>query len=276
MELSWQGKLIIFTDEFLDRISSTMKAPIFYPNHILTSYSSRFSLTDKVKETCDALLLEIVQEHQLVDPSLTFLNLLFSALLTKLNTARPNISDNYLSESRRKIFSQFMVLLENNYTSLRDATIYAELLNITYKTLNKICKLATNQTTKQLIDAYIILEAKRKLTIEDIRIQQLADELGFDEATNFIKYFKKHTLLTPTLEVMAENGIKMVYTTNHKVLGEGNFVLSISEGSFAGKATSFYDLFRVENGKIVEHWDVMESIIPKEQWKNANGKFGNL
>jgi len=79
--------------------------------------------------------------------------------------------------------------------------------------------------------------------------------------------------LGKALEGMAKQGITMEYNTIHKVLGEGNFVLAMSEGSFAGKATSFYDLFRVENGKIVEHWDVMESIIPKEDWKNSNGKF---
>ena len=82
--------------------------------------------------------------------------------------------------------------------------------------------------------------------------------------------------LGQALEAMKNNGITMVYTTNHKILGEGNFVLSISEGAFAGKPTSFYDLFRVENGKIVEHWDVIETIAPKEQWKNTNSKFGNL
>jgi predicted SnoaL-like aldol condensation-catalyzing enzyme len=75
---------------------------------------------------------------------------------------------------------------------------------------------------------------------------------------------------------MAKQGISMVYTKIHKVLGEGNFVLCISEGSFADKPTSFYDLFRVESGKIVEHWDVMETILPKDQWQNSNGKFGNL
>jgi predicted SnoaL-like aldol condensation-catalyzing enzyme len=75
------------------------------------------------------------------------------------------------------------------------------------------------------------------------------------------------------LEGMAKQGITMVYSKIHKVLGEGNFVLAISEGSFADKATSFYDLFRVENGKIVEHWDVMETILPKPEWKNSNGKF---
>jgi hypothetical protein len=52
---------------------------------------------------------------------------------------------------------------------------------------------------------------------------------------------------------MAKQGIKMVYTTNHLVLGEGNFVLTISEGTFADKPVSYYDLFRVDAGKIVEH-----------------------
>lgn len=66
----------------------------------------------------------------------------------------------------------------------------------------------------------------------------------------------------------------MTYTHLHKVLGEGNFVLTISEGTFGGKHVSFYDLFRVENGKIAEHWDVVEPILPKEEWKNNNGKFG--
>ena len=39
------------------------------------------------------------------------------------------------------------------------------------------------------------------------------------------------------------------------------------------KLTSYYDLFRVENGKIAEHWDVMETIADKSTWQNQNGKF---
>lgn len=82
--------------------------------------------------------------------------------------------------------------------------------------------------------------------------------------------------LGKALESMAKQGIFMKYNTVHKVLGEGNFVLVISEGTLAEQPTSFYDLFRVEDGKISEHWDVIETILPKEQWKNVNGKFGNL
>lgn len=84
------------------------------------------------------------------------------------------------------------------------------------------------------------------------------------------------TGLAAALEYFAEQNIQMIYTKVHKILGEGNFVLAISEGTFADKPTSFYDLFRVENGKIAEHWDVIETILPKDQWKNNNGKFGNL
>lgn len=79
--------------------------------------------------------------------------------------------------------------------------------------------------------------------------------------------------LGKALEEMAKNGITMVYEKNHIVLGEGNFVLAVSEGQFGGKHTSFYDLFRIENDKIAEHWDVMETITPASEHKNQNGKF---
>lgn len=80
--------------------------------------------------------------------------------------------------------------------------------------------------------------------------------------------------LGAALEAMAAQGVTMTYSTIHKVLGEGNFVLVVSEGTFAGNPTAFYDLFRVENGKIAEHWDTIETIPPQGEWQNANGKFG--
>ena len=75
------------------------------------------------------------------------------------------------------------------------------------------------------------------------------------------------------LKGLADHGIELKYDRIHRVLGEGNFVLVVSEGSFGGKPTSFYDLFRLENGKIAEHWDTLEPIPGRDQWKNDNGKF---
>ena len=79
--------------------------------------------------------------------------------------------------------------------------------------------------------------------------------------------------LGAALEALGKQGIQMVYTTVHQMLAQGNFVLAVSEGTFGGAPTSYYDLWRVENGKIAEHWDVMETIADKSTWQNQNGKF---
>ena len=79
--------------------------------------------------------------------------------------------------------------------------------------------------------------------------------------------------LGAALTALAEAGIQMIYTTVHQVLAQGDYVLALSEGTFGGAPTSYYDLWRVENGKIAEHWDVMETIADKETWQNSNGKF---
>ena len=79
--------------------------------------------------------------------------------------------------------------------------------------------------------------------------------------------------LNEALAALAEQNIQMIYTTTHQVLAQGNFVLAVSEGTFGDKPTAYYDLWRVENGKIAEHWDVMETIADKSTWQNQNGKF---
>lgn len=62
------------------------------------------------------------------------------------------------------------------------------------------------------------------------------------------------------LAAQAGAGTPLSFDRVHHVYGEGNFVLSVSEGSFGGRHSSFYDLFRVEGGKIVEHWDVLQAV----------------
>ena len=117
-----------------------------------------------------------------------------------------------------------------------------------------------------------------KAFVEDIlvngRMEKLADYFDGD---NYIQHNPNIadglSGLGAALEAMAKQGITMKYDRIHKVLGEGNFVLVASEGSFAGKHTAFYDLFRVQNGKIAEHWDTIETIPPSSEWKHSNGKF---
>ncbi len=63
------------------------------------------------------------------------------------------------------------------------------------------------------------------------------------------------------------------YQHLHRLLAEGDFVLTVCEGEYQGTHSAFYDLYRVADGKIVEHWDTVESIAPRSEWKNDNGKF---
>ncbi len=59
----------------------------------------------------------------------------------------------------------------------------------------------------------------------------------------------------------------------HHVIGEGDFCLVISEGAAVGEHSAIFDLFRLSDGRVVEHWDVVERIPPRSEWKNDNGKF---
>ncbi|GGA28563.1 nuclear transport factor 2 family protein [Paenibacillus physcomitrellae] len=79
--------------------------------------------------------------------------------------------------------------------------------------------------------------------------------------------------LHAALQALKEKNITFEYTHLHKVIGQGDFVLAVSEGLLDGQETAFYDLFRVENEKIAEHWDVIEAILPVEKRKNSNSRF---
>ena len=72
---------------------------------------------------------------------------------------------------------------------------------------------------------------------------------------------------------LAEQGKAVRFTKVHKVIAQGNFVLTMSEGTMGETPTAFYDLFRVEGGKIVEHWDVIQAIPPAAEFAHGNGKF---
>lgn len=115
-------------------------------------------------------------------------------------------------------------------------------------------------------------------------VQTVLVEGQFDQLTAFIdseNYVEHSPLLSDDVSTL-RSALEATYNTQHRridyqivhrVLAEGNFVLCVTEGDLEGDSASFYDLFRVDDGKIVEHWDTTEKIVPKSEWKNDNGKF---
>lgn len=71
----------------------------------------------------------------------------------------------------------------------------------------------------------------------------------------------------------ASKGQKMQYQNIGIVVAEGNFVLTGASGLLGSKPTAFYDLWRLENGLIVEHWDVIAPIQTENLPAGYPGKF---
>ena len=120
------------------------------------------------------------------------------------------------------------------------------------------------ELVRQFVDAILV----------NGKLDQLAN---YYDGDNYIQHNPQIadgvTGLMQALNFMAEHGVTMRYDKIHKMLGEGNFVLVVSEGMYSEQPTSLYDLFRVENVKIAEHWDALETIPPETEWQNQNGKF---
>ncbi len=74
---------------------------------------------------------------------------------------------------------------------------------------------------------------------------------------------------TAFFNYIQENQIPFSVTKTHRSIAEGNFVLLHSEGQIGGTPHAFFDLFRVDDGKIVEHWDVVQAI--PESMAHDNG-----
>jgi predicted SnoaL-like aldol condensation-catalyzing enzyme len=110
----------------------------------------------------------------------------------------------------------------------------------------------------------------------DIRAHGSPEEVGAFREAFFAPDYKQHNpVAADGLQgfMVARKTEQWELTKLHKVLGEGNFVLSISEGMARGKHSVFYDLFRLEKGRVVEHWDVIQP-IPATGMANNNGMFG--
>ncbi|MEM1107674.1 MAG: nuclear transport factor 2 family protein [Planctomycetota bacterium] len=122
------------------------------------------------------------------------------------------------------------------------------------------------QANKALIEEFL----------DTVIVQGQFDKLGnYFDGDNYLQHSPMIpdgvSGLTGTLAKLGEQGITMVYTKVHRVIAEGNLVVTHSEGTFGGKPMQFFDWFRIEDGKIAEHWDVIMDISGGS--KNDNGIF---
>ncbi len=124
------------------------------------------------------------------------INSTFMAMLFQIK--RLSIYQHKTFESQRfKDFIRFKQLITEYYHESHNANDYAKKLNVSYKYLNDICKQIGHKTAKAFLDSWLLLEAKRNISENKYTSQEIAYKMGFNEPSNFIRFFKKFTNVTP-------------------------------------------------------------------------------
>lgn len=97
----------------------------------------------------------------------------------------------------------FLELVESNISTHKQVSQYSALLHLSSYQLSAITKSLLNKTPSEILNDYIILEAKRQLLATSNQVSQIAYNLGYDDASYFIRFFKKHTSFSP--EIFRQN-----------------------------------------------------------------------
>lgn len=99
--------------------------------------------------------------------------------------------------TQENIYTRFCDLLSQDVRVVNHVAYYASKLNTSSQNLNSVCRKNTNLTASGVLAGYIIKEAQRQLFYTTNTISEVAFALGFSDKSNFSKYFKRHSGITP-------------------------------------------------------------------------------
>ncbi|WP_239985810.1 MULTISPECIES: AraC family transcriptional regulator [Arenibacter] len=192
---SYDGFLIVFTEEFVLQYFS--KSSIQFISHLYNYHISKTAVDGSnfnesfIEQLKDELELENTYAQKNIVAKLLELYLLKLERLSQTDHSPKQQQKHY------PVFFEFKNLVEEKYTATRNVKDYADMLSISTKHLNGIVKEFTLNTAKHFIDNLVILETKRAIVSSNYSLKEIGYAVGFDEVTNFTKFFKKHTNTTP-------------------------------------------------------------------------------
>jgi len=188
------GYMLLFTADFLaldspaaDATNATADLPFFrhgVANPVLT-------LTDGEVQQLRAAAEDLLCEYASSAPwRREMLRARFQTLL--LTLARVARRQQVRAAPTTSTVARFHALIEEHFRSAHRVSEYARLLAVTPGHLNDLTRAATGQTASALIDARLVLEAKRLLAHSDATVAEMAAELGFRDASYFGRHFRRH------------------------------------------------------------------------------------
>lgn len=197
---TFEGKAILFTDHFFGKTASDIK---YLKESIL--FNDLFTVTqievqNQLKIFADLFqqMTDELQNEKDKSQSYILQNLLHNLMLHSERERRKQNFHEIKKGADLDYVLLFKNILESNYINQKQVNFYAKQISITEKRLNQATTKVLGKTPKEIIDDRVLLEAKRILAHTCKSVKEVAYHLGFEEPTNFIKYFKKHSGFTPT------------------------------------------------------------------------------
>jgi AraC-like DNA-binding protein len=196
---SIRGTILLFTDDFLvsylEKLEALKSLQLF--NELLGV--PKIQLSDDAMSEVLGLVQRLKKEYFATndDYSLGIIRSELHILIAKLFRIKSN--ENQIIHSRKYLseFIEFQNLVETNANKFNKVKDYANMLGVSTKTLNNITQHIINKTAKEFVDDICTKQIKRLLINTDLPIKEIAYSSGFEETTNFYKYFKRQTALTP-------------------------------------------------------------------------------
>lgn len=189
-----KGFIISFNESFITK--NNTEKDLFNFLQIFHSTNLSIKENDLIRLNPFIELLKETQKSPDNNLKSDFVRSIFSSLLIQIKRLTFSSSQTFESKHYRD-FILFKQLISTNYKDFHNANDYAQKLNVSYKYLNSICKEIANTTAKSFIDKWLLLEIKRNLSEEKYTTQEIAYKMGFQEPSNFIRFFKKYTNSTP-------------------------------------------------------------------------------
>lgn len=196
----YKGKAIVFTDRFFSKTKQDFQ---YLQSSILFSdlYPvSQFKINPKSSDL--KIVLNLMEQEFNKKKDVAHYHILHNLLHVFLLQLEREMKDQGFEEIKPSANLDYLMLfkdlLEQNFRNEKSVNKYAADLSISEKQLNKACTTLLDKKPKQIINDRILLEAKRLLVHSNQSIKEIAYHLGYEEPTNFIKYFRKNTDITPS------------------------------------------------------------------------------
>lgn len=190
-----EGYLIQFKNDFLYTHNSVSQ------QHLNKITQRKFyCLASEGFKKIDAILTDVLKEYttkakgyqEVLKANLSVF--LIELLRQRQNIETPTEKTNLYTQ---ELLDKFLELLEINSIRYKQVSQYTNMLNLTSYQLNAVTKALLNKTASEVIKEHILLESKRQLLATSNQVSQIAYNLGYEDVSYFIRFFKKHIGSSP-------------------------------------------------------------------------------